>query len=373
MDLESAKRRLSELFKKHCAPAMPEPGTPLAVYGAGSCGRDALHVLKRSGYRVVAVLDARFAAIGSVEGVPCLEPTSAEAIKLARSGVPILVAVFNFSADTGVIDEALRNIGFAQVLPYSTLFEAFPDRLKSNFWLAARYFWESHKQDLEHGLELWDDDASRQIYLKLVELRLSGNFQLLRTPDLKHQYFPVDIVPPRQPLRFVDGGAFNGDTMSAIRRFEVERIAGFEPDPVNFSALCHWVEENNLGAKTELFQCGLGAKSDKRRFQQSGNASSAFSEKGQTMTDIVAMDEVLEGFAPTFIKLDIEGAEIEALKGGEALIRKHRPRIAACVYHLPAHLWEVPLLLRDLLPSHSLLLRYHGFNGFDAVAYAIEP
>jgi hypothetical protein len=88
---------------------------------------------------------------------------------------------------------------------------------------------------------------------------------------------------------------------------------------------------------------------------------------------VVALDDVLPRFAPTFIKLDIEGAEIRALRGAAEMIQVHRPRVAACVYHLPGHLWEVPEYLRELLPENRLFLRYHGFNGFDAVAYAVEP
>jgi FkbM family methyltransferase len=150
-------------------------------------------------------------------------------------------------------------------------------------------------------------------------------------------------------------------------------VAAFEPDPENFRALSRWVGEKCPGINATLFQRGLGAASSSRRFQQGDAAGSAISESGESMIEIVALDEVLPDFAPTFIKLDIEGAEIDALNGAADTIRKYHPRIAACVYHLPEHLWEVPLLLRKLLPSHSLHLRYHGFNGFDAVAYAIEP
>jgi FkbM family methyltransferase len=245
--------------------------------------------------------------------------------------------------------------------------------LEPNFWLATRDYWEKNRIHIERAFDLWQDDKSREIFLQLVDLRLSGDLQLLCAPDMEYQYFPADIAPPRQPLRFVDGGAFIGDTLGAtISRFEVEKIAAFEPDSSHFRVLDHWVKKNGLIAKTSLYQSGLGFKRSKKRFQQTGDASSAFSCSGDDMVEVVALDEVLDGFAPNFIKLDIEGAEVEALKGGENVIRRHGPRIAACVYHLPSHLWEVPLLLRHLLPSHTLHLRYHGFNGFDAVAYAIE-
>ncbi|MEI6494404.1 MAG: FkbM family methyltransferase, partial [Verrucomicrobiota bacterium] len=370
----SAKRRLAELFARHDAPLLPDPGATLAVYGAGNCGRDALRVLGAEGYKVAAFLDAHAADIGPVGDIPCHAPGSREALDLARAGMPVLVAVFNFTADTGAIEESLRRDGFANVLPYACLDAKFPGRLNSRFWLADRGFWDQHMPDILRGLELWEDDRSREIYVELVELRLTSNLQLLRSPDREHQYFPCDLAPLREPVRLIDAGAFNGDTLSAMRAFEFETVAAFEPDARNFRDLRRWLDSERSGLKdVVLFPCGVDSETAMRRFQPGQGAASAIDAGGGEMIQVVAMDDVLPRFRPTFIKLDIEGAEIAALNGAAGLIRAHCPRIAACAYHLPSHLWEVPLLLKELVPTHKLHLRYHGFNGFDVVAYAVEP
>ena len=374
MDLDSAKRRLEGLFDQHPLLPMPDAGAPLAVYGAGNCGRDVLRVLRDGGYRVAAFLDARAARIRSVDGIPCHAPHSQEARALAAEGPAVVIAVFNFSADTGAIETSLRRDGFGNVLPYYSLEAKFPGTLESRFWIAPRDFWEAHRPDLLRGLELWEDAKSREIYLDLVELRLTSNLQLLRAPDREHQYFPNDLPPLREPVRLIDGGAFVGDTMSAMCRFKLDAVAAFEPDPENFRALRQGLDA--CGAKWEnvvLFPCGIGSETAVHRFQQGLAAASTIAETGETTIQVVALDDVLPRFAPTLIKLDIEGAEIAALNGAAGMIRKHQPRIAACVYHLPPHLWEVPLRMRELAPHHRLYLRYHGFNGFDAVAYAVEP
>ena len=95
-------------------------------------------------------------------------------------------------------------------------------------------------------------------------------------------------------------------------------------------------------------------------------------EGGESSIQVVAIDDVLPTFAPTFIKLDVEGAEPAALRGARRTIERHCPDVAVCVYHAASHLWEVPLLLHDLQPEYSFMLRYHQFNGFDAVAYAFR-
>lgn len=374
MDLPSAKRGLAELFARHDAPLMPAPGAMLAVYGAGNCGRDVLRVLGEEGYKVAAFLDAHATEIGPVGDIPCHAPGSGEALELARTGIPVLIAVFNFTADTGAVETALRRDGFTNVLPYACLDAKFPGRLKSRFWLAEREFWDEHVADILRGLELWEDDRSRKIYVELVELRLTSNLQLLRAPDRERQYFPDDLPSLREPVRLIDAGAFNGDTLSAMRAFELEAVAAFEPDTRNFRDLRRWLDGGGAGLRdVVLFPCGVDSETAMRCFQTGQGAASAMALGGGEVIQVVAMDDVLPRFRPTFIKLDIEGAEMAALNGAAGLIRAHRPRIAACVYHLPSHLWEVPLLLKELAPTHKLHLRYHGFNGFDAVAYAIEP
>jgi FkbM family methyltransferase len=172
----------------------------------------------------------------------------------------------------------------------------------------------------------------------------------------------------------IDAGAYIGDTLSAMRAFQFEAVAAFEPDGRNFRALRRWLDEGGAGLKdVVLYPCGVDFETAMRCFQPGQAAGSAIVAGGGETIHVVAMDDVLPRFAPTFIKLDIEGAEIGALNGAAGLIRMYQPRVAACVYHLPPHLWEIPLLLKKLAPAHHLFLRYHGFNGFDAVAYAVEP
>lgn len=372
MDLDVAKRRLDDLFECAAMPELPEPPAEIVIYGAGNCGRAALRLLQSRGYRVPAFIDAAAAEIGSVEGLPCYAPCGSEAAQFAASGHPILVAVFNYATDSGAIETDLRENGFLEVLPYTSLNAAFPDSLKSRFWMASRDKLRSNRANILKALSLWADDLSCEVFLALVELRLSGNLQLLRRPDRSGQYFPVDLPPVKRSLRFVDGGAFDGDTLRSLCKSSIEAAACFEPDPSNYSKLRNNVDELGITCRTRLFPYGLGRARAEVRFEQARGAASAVSEEGESVIHIASMDECLHDFAPTFIKLDIEGAEIEALMGGECVITKHQPRLAVCLYHRPEHLWEVPLILHSLVPQHSLHLRYHGFNGFDSVAYAIE-
>jgi hypothetical protein len=91
---------------------------------------------------------------------------------------------------------------------------------------------------------------------------------------------------------------------------------------------------------------------------------------GESWIQAVAIDQVLPGFDPTCIIMDIEGAEPEALQGAEKTIRASRPDLAICVYHAPHHLWEIPLYLNGLGLGYRFYLRnYTSFTG-ETVLYA---
>ena len=73
----------------------------------------------------------------------------------------------------------------------------------------------------------------------------------------------------------------------------------------------------------------------------------------------------------TFLKMDIEGSELAALRGAERIIREQRPKLAICVYHKPEDLWEIPSLLLSYHPDYKLYLRHYSINETETVLYAI--
>jgi FkbM family methyltransferase len=375
MTFDLEQTRLMEVLNKPSSipPPWPLAGSETVIYGAGTCGREVMRILRENGYRVAAFLDARAEAIGAVEDVACLLPESKEALAYARAGTPVVLGVFNFAADSGAIQNLLEGIGFVRVVSYYDFFEAFLKQATSRYWLTARSFYQTHQKDILAGLRLWSDDFSRKLYVDLIELRLTGNLQLLRNPDQEHQYFPQDIPALTRPIRLIDGGAYVGDTLQNLlgHHLDFEAVAAFEPDPENFRRLCQFADVNKkqLGMRT-LLPCGLGSQTASCAFATGRGGGSFLATGGDAHVQVVALDDVLPSFNPTVIKLDIEGAEPAALRGAAKMIRDSQPRLAVCVYHEPDHLWMIPQLMRELMPTRALMLRYHQFNGFDVVAYA---
>ncbi len=73
------------------------------------------------------------------------------------------------------------------------------------------------------------------------------------------------------------------------------------------------------------------------------------------------------------IKMDIEGAEPEALCGAEKIIRRHAPVLAISVYHQVDHLWTIPLWISKACPGYSFFLRHHSDFAGETVCYAVPP
>jgi FkbM family methyltransferase len=161
------------------------------------------------------------------------------------------------------------------------------------------------------------------------------------------QYRPQDLPAWPNPLRFIDCGAYTGDTLEDFvqQGYEFEAIAAFEPYPVNFLQLVqnarHYPNIVNLplavGSKTESMCL--------EEWNHAGRSSISSPRSGDKNIQCVRLDEVLPTFAPNLIKMDIEGGELEALQGAERMIARHRPGLAICIYHRPKHLWEIPFLI----------------------------
>ncbi len=219
---------------------------------------------------------------------------------------------------------------------------------------------------------LFEDDISREVFLGRL------NFQKTLDPtyldkirDSNTMYFDQNIIKLSRNEVFVDCGGFTGDTYE-----EFVKIAGdfktyylCEPDSMNLDKARDKFKDNE---KIKFISKGLWNKNDILSFAAIENSGSCIdAENGTHRIEVTTVDELTAGDYPTFIKMDIEGAEKEALMGSEQTIKKHKPKLAICVYHKPMDLIELPLLINELNPSYKLYLRHYGLSGTDTVCYAI--
>jgi FkbM family methyltransferase len=251
-------------------------------------------------------------------------------------------------------------------------------------------FYFKHKKDIDTILDFAQDDISKEVirtqlafikdydytdettYLKKNNL-FEKHTHLLNTDE----YFPEGIINLTNNECFVDGGGFNGDTVREfIKRSSgnFDHIFSFEPDKKNFIDLVTEVKKLNLTQdKATCYPYGLYSENKKVHFDQRGIGSS-ITEEGEDIIEVVRLDTLLNQEQKnkiSFIKLDVEGSELEALTGMQEIIKNNRPKLAICVYHKTEHFWEVPFLIKSLNPEYKIYFRQHALSRLETVCYAV--
>jgi FkbM family methyltransferase len=348
---------------------------PIFIHGTGSMARDIQSVLVNHGLPVFGFIDHLDPATSPVDGVPVYKPETARAAVAEPRTAVVVLGIHNRLANLTAIIQLLKACGFERVIYPVELYDTFEADLGSRYWLTRRDFYPSHESALEETLTLWADETSRTIFRSILEFRLKGDPGLLPSPDLTNQYHPLDLPAWVAPLRLVDCGSFDGDTIADLikNKFQIEALAAFEPDQVNFTKLSRFVysQLENL-PDAQLWPCGVYSSNVQLTFDAEKGEASSITNTGDAVIQCVALDDALPTFAPTLIKMVIEGAEYEALRGAQRLIANHLPGLAISVYHHPEHLWQIPLWVNQSFPGkYQLYLRSHAYNDFDLVLYAI--
>lgn len=352
-------------------------GGPLVLFGAGHLGREVLAALRRGGVEPGAFADDTPAKRGTrLDGLEILSPEAA----VERFGAQLRFAVTIWRAGARYLDirRRLEPTG-AAVWSSFHLGWAYPELLLPRAFVEhpARVI-DARDQLMNLAGRLADDASIRELVAH-VRFRLTLDFEALPAAD-PAGYLPARVVAPLPAdVNVVDCGAYDGDTIRELLAAHGERfgrLLAVEPDPHNRARLEAYV--STLGPavrrRIEVVAAAVGAASEVRRFDDAGTPSAAIAERGRHSVRVVTLDELTASMPdPLFVKLDVEGAEPDAVRGATRTIRERDPRLAVCVYHEAAHLWQLPLELAALRSDYRLHLRTHGEDGADLVCYAVPP
>ena len=224
----------------------------------------------------------------------------------------------------------------------------------------------------------WDNYD--MIYNQLVNMGISDEkiFCSIRGYEynLGNIYFEKGIMLPKKGDVFCDIGAYNMWNTEEFIKFcpEYKYVYAFEADPVSFERCQENIKKKQL-QRTEVFNYGVWSGMSELSFESAPNGEyggSRIAEKGNFVIKTVALDEFLANKKIDIIKMDIEGAELEALKGAKNIIRKQKPCLCLSVYHKKWDMLELPLYIRSLNPEYRFYLRHHTFGIWDTVLYAID-
>ena len=234
---------------------------------------------------------------------------------------------------------------------------------------------EMYKENQEKIKWLEDnlaDEKSVKVYKDYLSQKMTSVYA--GSYDTIEQYFDPSVYTLQDEEVFIDCGAFQGETSeSFIKQMEqngkqYKKTYMIEADKVNAGVVRECFADKP-GIK--IIEAGVWDNDGKICFSQGNGTNSAISDDGGTVIDTVTIDRIVKDEHVTFIKMDIEGAELRALRGAKDVIERCRPKLAICVYHRPEDLFMIPQYIRSLYPGYKLYLRKYQPYGIETVLYAV--
>lgn len=217
-------------------------------------------------------------------------------------------------------------------------------------------YFEKNSDSLFKMLDMLHDEESKRAYVEYIRSKAFCDFYRLEQIPTWRKYFDSDIYQKQGNESFVNCGSSNGDT-----------IFYFLENYDKFSKI-YAIEGNFL--RHEECKKNLSFL-DLETQKKIECINSIVDNENNKLDNIIGENPV------SLINMDIEGFELDALKGAREIILKNKPVIAACAYHLPTDLYELPMSIKELSDEYEIFYRKYAstvrnrFCNAELVMYAV--
>lgn len=304
-------------------------------------------------------------------GKPCLRlpdvPSNGRVISTIVQARPISVI-------KKLKDRGLAHVDYFAFLALSGL----PVR-EIPYWKGARAHYQTNETRYAAVRRALVDSASIDTFDNVLAFRLDLDLSRMSAFEcrLDRMYFEDFLELPDEGAVFYDIGAWDGSNSRDFVRHHprMAQAALFEPLPAQAAS---FRSVFSADSRFLVMEFALSDVDSDAWFEVNGTASRMLPSdpgSGGVPVAVRALDGLLDRHAgkllrPHFIKMDIEGAEIHALRGARATIAADGPAIAVSVYHHPAHLVEAFEFLRILRPDYRFRLRHYTEGYTETVLFA---
>ena len=342
------------------------------LFGSGNLGRKIASYFKSKSYKIECFVDNNDEKNNTIiDNIVVYSPKTAFE-KFGTRNFTWVVTIWSPGHSFKKTYEQLNQLGVQNIIPVNNIFQIFSKDLLPYYHFQLPEYYHEAKEKINDAYSCLIDDESRVQYYKQLKARVGYSFNELPEATTYNQYFPEDIIQLSEPEIFLDCGAFTGDTLNDYLKFAkvpFKKYVCLEPDPQNLIAL-----NNNIASKSlsniQVIEIAVGNENSVLKFDATGGGGAGLSDTGSINVNCVRIDDFFNEEI-SFIKFDIEGAELNALKGAYNTIHKYKPKLAVCIYHLPNDLWEIILYIKEQFPFYDFSVRTHQYDGLDFVLYAI--
>lgn len=325
---------------------------PIVLYGMGNGADKILDWCDANGVRVAAI----FASDDFVRGQVFRGYKICKYVDVVSQYEDFLLVVA-FASESPAVLEHFFALGdkHETLAPHLPLFEG--DEVVSFSWL-AKY----QKELLEVYTNL-ADEKSREVFAHTLNYKLSGKLAYLQSITTQREEDCRQLFHFSKDETYVDLGAYDGDTIKEFLNYTdsfYRKIVALEPDGKNFKKIQRFVQEAGL-VNVYLLNKGIWSEEGTLSFAASGGRQSALQSDGKAEVLVDSVDHIMQEQEVSYMKLDVEGAEFEALSGAAETIGKWTPKLFVAAYHRDNDLWRLPLLLWQLNKNYNIYLRKHPY------------
>ncbi|PJI09846.1 MULTISPECIES: FkbM family methyltransferase [Clostridium] len=340
-------------------------GKKLVLFGASKFGEDFYKVLENQNV-VKFFCDNDSKKWGEyINDVPIISPKQ---LKDMKSEVKVLItSMYHDEIKLQLEKMGIENINYIENINAIRF---------ARFYRSSPLVMKDHINDIFKVLNILEDYNSKQIYMNILMHKLNLDFNLLYSVAEcnENQYFDEEIIKLGNREIFIDAGAYVGDTMKSFihkTKGKFDKIYSFEPDKKNYNRLLKNIKDSKYSDKVVPVNGGVYDKTTTLSFYDGLEGASSISDQGVKKVNVYSLDEYLKDTPVTFIKMDVEGSEYSAIMGAKKIITKLKPKLAICVYHKIEDMWQIPLLIKSIVPEYKLYIRHYSYDMCETVCYAV--
>jgi FkbM family methyltransferase len=250
-----------------------------------------------------------------------------------------------------------------------------PDFLNIPSAFMDHEFVRTHQEEFQKAYDLFEDELSRETFIAAINTKISKDLRFINPfVRLDHLYFATSEFPFSNNETLLDIGGFNGDTIKdfhQITKGKYNEIISLEPLPKIYHQLLNTIESLGITEKCTPLQIGAWHEKALLSFSNTDmDIDSKILIGAEDTIDVDTIDSILKklGVSVSLIKMDINGAEFNALMGAEKTMQVDKPNIAVKM-HVKEDFYRIPILLKKIAPEMKVYLRQRNYMSMMLVLY----
>jgi FkbM family methyltransferase len=331
------------------------------VFGSGNASKPVIQYLRSINKKIIALSDNNPELVGSErQGLKVISPEEISKYVNENTGV-VIASSYQRDIYTQLVNKL--KIDSSVIFPYMT------SMFVSQYGDEA---YEVAASNLDALYPLLSDNFSVNYLENLVKFRRYLDPKFLNPNPNQKGFYDYRIQTPilKDGDVVLDCGAYIGDTAEVfLSRANLELVYAVEGMSRNYNKLEQWIRDRNQ-LNVKPLKIFLGSKEGEVRMsvmdddapadpRSSGvlDAEGFYSE----LVSVRTIDTIFHKKTQRLdlIKIDVEGADLDVLKGGVNTLKDKLPNLMIAGYHTLAHLWEIPQYIRSISDSYRIYAGHH--------------